>query len=56
MMNNLVSFLNSFMSYLLLVAVFLAVAGIGFALGRVLRKRKNASIDAQTVEDQNNAE
>ena len=35
--------LNTFMSYLFLLLIFVLVAGCGFAVGRLLRKRKNNS-------------
>lgn len=38
---NAVLFLNSFLSYLLLVAVFVAVSGIAVFIGITLRKRAN---------------
>lgn len=39
MMTNLVLFTNSFLSYLLLVAVFVLVIGVAIFLGIMLRKR-----------------
>ena len=43
----MVAFINSFLSYLLLMLVILVVAAAGFIVGRVLRKRKNAQLLAQ---------
>lgn len=43
----MVAFINSFLSYVLLMLVILVVAAAGFALGRVLRKRKNAQLLAE---------
>lgn len=36
----MISFVNSFLSYLMLLFVIVAVAGCGLALGLFLRKRK----------------
>ena len=48
-MNGLL-FLGSFLSYLILMIVIVCVAAAGFALGRVLRRSKNAkSAGTQTV-------
>jgi len=41
MENDMISFVNSFLSYLVLLLVIVAVAGIGLTLGIVLRKKKN---------------
>lgn len=43
-MVNLIAFLNSFLSYLLLFGVFVLLAAIAIAIGITLRKRKNASV------------
>lgn len=43
----MVAFINSFLSYVLLMLVILVVAAAGFVLGRVLRKRKNAQLLAE---------
>ena len=40
-MDNLINFLNSFLSYLLVFGVFLIVIGVAITLGIILRKRKN---------------
>ncbi len=37
-----VSFINSFLSYLLLLAVIVALAGVAVFIGITLRKKKNA--------------
>ena len=39
----MVAFLNTFLSYLLLMLVIVVVAAIGFTIGRILRKMKNNS-------------
>lgn len=41
------AFINSLLSYLLVVIVFAAVAGIGVVLGIVMRKRKNIQTEAE---------
>lgn len=38
----LVSFLNSFMSYLVVMAVIIVVAAVAMTIGITLRKKKNA--------------
>ncbi|MBQ6696911.1 MAG: hypothetical protein IJN16_09435 [Lachnospiraceae bacterium] len=43
----MVGFVNTFLSYVVLMLVILVVAAAGFALGRVLRKRKNAQLLAE---------
>ncbi len=37
----MVSFVNTFLSYLLLMVIILIVGGIGFSIGLFLRKKKN---------------
>jgi len=51
-MNNLILFINSFLSYLLVFAVTIIVVGIGIAIGITLRKNKNAkeALEAQAEE------
>ena len=39
-------FLNSFLSYLLLMIIIVCVAALGFIVGRLLRKRKDAKTPA----------
>ena len=39
---NGILFLNSFLSYLVLMLVIVVVAACGFLVGRTLRKRKDA--------------
>lgn len=41
-MTNLISFLNSFMSYLVLMLIIVVLAGIAVAIGTTVAKRKNA--------------
>lgn len=51
MMTNLVLFLNSFLSYLLLVAVFVIVIGVAIFLGIKLRVRANTKEAALAAEN-----
>lgn len=46
----MVSFLNSFMSYVMLMLVIIVVAGCGFALGYFLRKKKNRELAEEEQE------
>jgi len=48
MSSNLVAFLNSFLSYLLLFGVFVAIVAVAVALGITLRKNKDAKAAAAT--------
>lgn len=41
-MGNLILFLNSFLSYLLLMAVIVVIAGVAVFIGIKVRKNKNA--------------
>ena len=41
-MDKFIAFSNSFLSYLLLMVIIVAVAALGFTVGRVLRNRKDA--------------
>ena len=42
--NEMVSFLNTFLSYVVLMLIIVVVAAAGFALGMFLRKKKNVSM------------
>ena len=44
-MNNLISFVNSFLSYLLVMEVIVVLAGIAIFIGIKLRKSKNAKAE-----------
>lgn len=44
-MNNLILFVNSFLSYLLVMAVIAVLAGIAVFIGIKLRKNKNAKAE-----------
>lgn len=46
----MIAFINTFLSYIVLMLIILVVAALGFSVGRVLRKRKNAKA---TVEVEN---
>lgn len=48
-MTNLILFINSFLSYLLLVAVFAAVIAVAIFIGIKLRKRKDAKKAAEEI-------
>ena len=43
-MSNLVAFMNSFLSYLLLFGAFVLIAAFAVAIGISLRKSKNAKV------------
>ena len=44
-------FLNSFLSYLLLMIIIVCVAALGFIVGRILRKRKDEkTVNAESIE------
>ncbi len=43
----MVAFLNTFLSYLLLLVIMVAIAGIGIFAGIVMRKMKNRSQAAE---------
>ena len=42
-MNNLILFLNSFFSYIVLLLIIVAVAAVAFIIGRLIRKKMDAS-------------
>lgn len=46
-MQNLILFANSFLSYLLLMAVIVVIAAVGIVIGISLRKNKNAKLAAE---------
>lgn len=48
----LVNFLNSFMSYLVLLLIIVAVAGVATAIGITMAKKKSANVG--TSSDQGN--
>lgn len=41
-MGNLISFVNSFLSYIMLLLVIAVVGGVAIAIGLTLAKKKNA--------------
>ncbi len=49
-MNNLILFLNSFLSYILLMVIIVAVGAIGFTVGVKWRRAKDAKAAAQDTE------
>ncbi|MDE7006903.1 MAG: hypothetical protein K2P07_01900 [Lachnospiraceae bacterium] len=46
-MSNLILFFNSFLSYLLVLAVIVVLAGIGIFIGIKMRKRNNEKSAAE---------
>ena len=48
----MVNFINTFLSYLLLMVVILVVAGIGVAIGIILRKRKNSQTPIHEIAEE----
>lgn len=51
-MGNLISFVNAFLSYFVLMVIILVVGGIAIAIGLTLAKKKNAkaAVEAAGVE------
>ena len=49
-MNNLILFLNTFLSYIVLMAIIVAVGAIGFTIGVKWRKAKDAKAAAEENE------
>ena len=51
-MDNLISFVNAFLSYFVLMVIILVVGGIAIAIGLTLAKKKNtkAAVEAACVE------
>lgn len=47
----MVSFVNSFLSYVMLMLVIIIVAACGFTLGYFLRKKKNQSLAAEAQDN-----
>jgi len=45
----MISFVNSFLSYLLLMLVIVVLSGCAVAVGLFLRKKKNAKIEQEQV-------
>ena len=54
-MNNLILFTNQFLSYLLLMAIIVAVGAIGFVVGVKWRKAKDAKVAAQGEQESESA-
>lgn len=48
--DNMVSFVNVFLSYLLLLVVIVIVAGVAVTIGITMRKKKNAEQAVEAVE------
>ena len=49
-MNNLILFVNTFLSYIVLMVVIAIVAALGFWAGSIWRKSKNAKDAAMPAE------
>ncbi|GFI01305.1 hypothetical protein IMSAGC014_00125 [Bacteroidaceae bacterium] len=47
-MENLILFFNSFLSYLLVLAVIVVLAGIAIFVGIKMRKRKNEQLEKES--------
>lgn len=52
----MIPFLNSFFSYLLLLLIFAALAGVGIFVGITMRKKKNAALTEEAGEVSEGAE
>ncbi len=46
----MIAFINTFLSYIVLMLIILVVAACGFAIGLFLRKRKNQKAVVETEE------
>ncbi len=44
----MIAFINTFLSYIVLMLIILVVAALGFSIGMVLRKKKNAKAAVET--------
>lgn len=49
-------FLNSFVSYLLLLVIFVVLGGCAIALGIMLRKKKNSAMTIESAAKEETAE
>lgn len=49
---DMIAFINTFLSYIVLMLIILVVAALGFSLGLFLRKKKNAkaAVEADNME------
>lgn len=47
-MNNLILFVNSFLSYLLVFAIVVVLCAIAIAIGITMRKKKDAKLALQS--------
>lgn len=54
-MNNLILFLNSFLSYLLLFVIMIALVVIACIIGVKMRKSKDARLQAEAVMEEEDA-
>lgn len=46
----MINFINTFLSYIVLMLIILVVAALGFSIGLFLRKKKNQSIAAENMD------
>lgn len=51
-MEKLISFINAFLSYGVLMVIILAVGAVAITIGLTLAKRKNAKTAAQAVAEE----
>lgn len=49
----MIAFFNTFLSYLLLMLIILAVAAIGFSVGRICKKMKDKNQISEASEVEN---
>ena len=54
-MSNLTAFLNSFLSYLIVFAVFIAVGGAAVAIGINMRRKKDRKEEQEAKENKDSA-
>lgn len=47
-MNNLILFVNSFLSYVLVLAIVVVLCAIAIAIGITMRKKKDAKLTLQS--------
>lgn len=51
----MVEFINSFMSYGLLMLIIIALCGIGGFIAITLRKRKNDALESESIQEETGA-
>ena len=50
----MINFINTFLSYIVLMVIIVVVAGVGLTIGLILAKRKNAKAAANVSADSGN--